>query len=202
MIATFLQRPRTPAEFLADAVRVLGLVSVVVALIGWQPVDAAVFGLVMIGLVAPRFLGVRPALDAAFGLSLLVAGWSSVLDLYRAISWWDLLVHFFTNGLIAAVLYILLIRVAYVPDPAAGPVPLGATVVLTVAVGVAAGVVWEWGEWAGHTFIDTTIFVGYTDTLSDLALGAAGSLTAGLAGRYLTAKSRFLGARSAVPAAA
>ena len=202
MIATFLRAPHTLAELLADAVRVLGLVSVVVALIGWTPVDAAVFGLVMIGLVAPRFLGVRPALDIPFGVWLLVAGWSSVIDVYRAISWWDLLVHFFTNGALAAVLYILLIRVGYVPDPAAGRVPLGATVVLTVALGMAAGVLWEWGEWAGHTFLDPTIFVGYTDTLSDLALGAAGSLTAGLAGRYFTAQSRFVGARSAVPAAA
>lgn len=192
MIATFLRPPRGPAELFADAMRVLGLLSGVVALIGWSAVDAAVFGLVLLGLVLPRFLGARPALDAAFALTLLVAGWSAVTDLYLVVRWWDLPVHFALNGLLAAVAYLLLIRLGYVPDPNAQRVPLAATVVLTVALGLAAGVLWEIGEWAGHTFIDETIFVGYTDSIGDLAIGGAGALAAGLAGQYLVGRSRFV----------
>ncbi len=63
MIATFVRPPRGAAEVVADAVRVLGLVSVVVAIVGWSPVDGAVFALVLLGLVLPRFLdrcGQRP----------------------------------------------------------------------------------------------------------------------------------------------
>ncbi len=44
---------------------------------------------------------------------------------------------------------------------------------------MAAGVVWEIGEWFGHTFIDTSIVVEYTDTIGDLAAGGLGSLVAG-----------------------
>lgn len=194
MIATFLRPPRGPAEVFADAVRVLGLVSVVVAIVGWSPVDGAVFALVLLGLVLPRFLGVRPGLDAAFGISLLVAGWSSVLDIYLTTKWWDLPVHFALNGLLAAVLYILAIRLGVVPDPAVDRVPIAAMAVLTVSFGLAAGVLWEWGEWAGHTFIDETIFVGYQDSLGDLAVGAVGALAAGLCGRFLTADSRWVAA--------
>jgi len=173
-------------------VRVLGLLSMVATLIWWAPVDAAVFALVQLGLVMPRFLGIRPALDIAFGISLLVAGWSAVLELYTHILYWDLLVHFTLNGLLAAVLYVLAVRRGAVPDPSTDAVPLGATVTLTVAFGLAAGVVWEVAEWAGHTFVDSGIYVGYTDSIADLAFGGLGALAAGLAGRYLSGASRYI----------
>lgn len=195
MIATFMRPPREAAEYLADALRLIGLLSVVVALVGWSMVDAAVFGLVMFGLVLPRFLGVRPALDVCFGLTLLVAGWSAVLDVYLAVRWWDIPVHFLLNGLIAAVAYVLVIRLRFVPDPDLERVPLAATVTLTTALGLSAGVVWEIGEWAGHTFIDETIFVGYRDSIGDLAVGGLGALAAGLAGRYLAGDSRSVDTR-------
>lgn len=191
MIATFLRPPRGAAELFADALRLIGVLSVLAALIGWSPVDAAVFGLVMLGLVLPRFLGARPALDVAFGVALLVAAWSSVLDVYLTTRWWDIPVHLALNGLIAAVAYLLLIRLEYVPDPHHSRVPL-ATVTLTVALGLSAGVLWEIGEWGGHTFIDETIFVGYADSIGDLAVGGIGAVLAGLAGRYLTGESRFV----------
>ena len=170
----------------------LGLLSILATLIWWSPVDVAVFALVQLGLVAPRFLGIRPALDAAFGVALLVAGWSAVLDLYTRVLYWDLVVHFTLNGLIAAVLYIVAVRAGAVPDPARERVPLGAIVGLTVAFGLAAGVMWELAEWVGHTFIDETIYVGYDDSIGDLAIGGLGSVVAGFCGRYLSAESRYV----------
>lgn len=201
MMATFMRPPRDAVEVFADAMRALGLISVVVAMVWWSPVDGAVFGLVLLGLVLPRFLGVRPALDIAFGVTLLIAGWSAVLDIYLTTRWWDIPVHFALNGTLAAVLYIMAIRFGVVPDPVTQRVPVAAMVVLTVCFGIAAGVLWEWGEWAGHTFIDETIFVGYEDTLGDLAVGAAGAAVAGLSGRYLAGESRWVG-QPAVAAAA
>jgi len=183
-------------------VRVLGLLSIVATLIWWAPVDVAVFALVQLGLVMPRFLGIRPALDAAFGIALLVAGWSAVLNLYTEVLYLDLVVHFALNGLIAAVLYVVAVRTGAVPDPARERVALGAIVALTVAFGLAAGVVWELAEWVGHTFVDETIYVGYDDSISDLTIGGLGSLVAGLAGRYLSAESRFVGAPAVARATA
>ncbi|MGC5171831.1 hypothetical protein ACLQ2Q_14385 [Microbacterium sp. DT81.1] len=192
MKATFLRPARGVAELCADGVRVLGVLSIIAAMIWWSPVDVAVFALVLLGLVIPRFLGIRPALDAAFGIALLVAGWSAVLDTYAQVRYWDLVVHFALNGLLAAVLYILAVRLAVVPDPATEQVSRGAIVSLTVAFGLAAGVVWEVAEWAGHTFVDPTIYVGYEDSIGDLAVGGLGALVAGLAGRYLSAESRYI----------
>ena len=45
-------------------------------------------------------------------------------------------------------------------------------------LGATAAVLWEIGEWAGHTFLDPSIYVGYADTVGDLAAGLAGSVVA------------------------
>ncbi|MCU1419444.1 MAG: hypothetical protein JWR57_613 [Mycetocola sp.] len=192
MIETFLRPPRGPAELAADGVRLLGVLSIVVAFLGWSALDVAVFALGLLGLVIPRFLGIRPSLDAAFGVTVLVAAWSALLDLYQAVPHWDILVHFTLNGLIAAVIYVLAMRCGVIPDPERSQVRLGSIVILTTAFGLAAGVIWEVVEWVGHTYIDQTIFVGYTDTVGDLAAGGLGSLLAGFAGRYLSARSRYV----------
>jgi hypothetical protein len=200
MIETFLRAPRGAAELAADGVRLMGVLSIVVAFIGWSAVDVAVFALGLLGLVIPRFLGIRPALDASFGVTVLVAAWSGLLNLYESIAWWDVLVHFVLNGLIAAVLYILAVRCGVVPDPETGAVRLRSIVTLTTVFGLAAGVLWEIVEWVGNTYIDETIFVGYADTIGDLAAGGLGALLAGFAGRYLTAQSRFISAKQPVRA--
>ncbi|AZZ56284.1 hypothetical protein [Rathayibacter iranicus] len=191
LVATFLQPPRTRGEWLADAVRGVGAASIVAAAIGWGLVDVAVLALAAIGLVVPRFLGIRPALDAAFGVALLVASWSSVLGLYEAWVGWDLVVHCVLNGLAAAVAYIVAARAGVVPTVSGARGPLAPAVVLCACFGTTAGVLWEWGEWAGHRFIDSSIFIGYEDTLGDLAAGTVGSLLAGLLLRFWSAKSRL-----------
>ena len=195
MIQTFLRVPRGAAEMTADALRLLGVVSIVVALIGWPWVDVAVFALALVGLVIPRFLGVRPGLDIAFCIIVLVAAWSALLELYDAFEYLDFVVHFFLNGLTAAVLYILAVRLEVVPDPTRTPVPLGAIVALTTAFGLAAGVIWELAEWIGYTYIDDSIFVSYDDTIADFAAGGLGSILAGLFGRYLVDESRYVPSR-------
>lgn len=195
MIETFRRAPRGPAELAADGVRVLGVLSIVVAFIGWSPVDVAVLALGLLGLVIPRFLGIRPALDIAFGITVLIATWSGLLNLYEAIAFWDILVHFALNGLFAAVLYILAMRCEVIPDPGEGGAPFRTVFTLITVFGLAAGAVWELSEWVGHTIIDETIFVGYDDTIGDIAAGALGSLLVALAGNYLSAESRFIPAQ-------
>ena len=186
MIENFLRAPAGRAELFADAVRVVGVLSLVAAGVGWGAVSFWVTALALLGVFASRFLGLRAALDIALGLTLLTAAWSSVLDLYAAIPAWDLVVHFAATGLIAAALYIAAQRRGIVPPVASVP----AAAVLTAAFGISAAVVWEIAEWAGHTYIDPTIFVGYTDTIGDLAAGAAGSVVAGCSMRLLTARGR------------
>jgi hypothetical protein len=174
----FLIPPRGVLQFGADALRVLGLVSVVVAAVWWSPTDAGVLAFVLLGLVIPRFLGMTAWLDIGACVALLVAGWSSVLDLYRAIEWWDLAVHATANAATAAMAYLLLVRVAVVAAPAQSP--RWVVVFLCSTLGLAGGAVWELLEWAGHTLLDDAIFVAYDDTIGDMAAGALGSLVIGL----------------------
>ena len=181
MIENFLRPSASRAELVADAVRAIGTLSLVAAGVGWGWVAFWVTALALLGVYASRFLGFSAALDTALGVVLLVAAWSSVLDLYAAIPVWDVVVHFAANGLIAAALYRLAERLRIV---ALGASPL-ATAVVTAAFGTSAAVVWEIAEWAGHIFVDVSIFVAYTDTVGDLAAGALGSIVAGCSMRYL-----------------
>jgi hypothetical protein len=175
-----IRPPLALAEVIADALRVLGLASIIVAFTVVGGTAIPLFALVLLGQLIPRFLGLRPALDIAVGVVLLVAGWSNPLELYRAIPQWDLVMHFSANGLIAVIAYLLFLRFT-----TADHRPMAGGVIVTTAFGVTAGVVWELGEWFGHTFIDSAIVVDYNDTLGDLAIGALGSLVAALVMPYL-----------------
>ncbi|SFI19332.1 MULTISPECIES: DUF2238 domain-containing protein [Microbacterium] len=185
MIENFLRRPRGVAEILADAVRVAGVLSILVAAIWWTGTDAGILSLALPALLAPRFVGVRPGFDIAYGVTVLVASWSNVLDLYRTITGWDLVVHTVCTGLIAAIAYLALVRWGIAPPPREAR---RAAVIFTAALGLAASAVWEIIEWIGKTFVTDEIFVTYTDTIGDMAVGALGSIAAG----FLVARVRLL----------
>jgi hypothetical protein len=189
-IETFLRPTRGTAEFTADAIRVVGALSIVAGGLGWGFVEVAVFALTLLGMLIPRFLGVRPGFDIAIGATLLLAAWCGVFELYTAIDGLDIVVHFAANGLIAALAFVVAVRFAVVPAVEAGRTALLRSALLTTTFGLAAGVLWEVGEWAGHTFIDSAIFVNYTDTIGDLSVGGLGALMAGLMIRWLTATPR------------
>ena len=188
---TFLRRPSGADEIAADALRVLGVLSVVAGGIGWGFVEVAVFALTLLGMLVPRFLGVRPGFDIAIGGTLLVAAWSGVFELYTSIDWLDVVIHFAANGVLAGLIFVVAARVGIVADVAPGTRSAIRSAVLTTAFGLSAGVLWEMGEWAGHTYIDSAIYVGYDDTIGDLAVGGLGSLLAGLCIRWLAAESRW-----------
>jgi len=145
---------------------------------------------------------VRPGFDIAIGGTLLVAAWSGVFELYTSIDWLDVVIHFAANGVLAGLIFVVAARVGIVADVAPGTGSAIRSAVLTTAFGLSAGVLWEMGEWAGHTYIDSAIYVGYDDTIGDLAVGGLGSLLAGLCIRWLTAESRWIGPRTEVAAPA
>jgi len=189
MIRSLLSRPSGAAEIAADAVRVLAVIGIVVAGIGWTPVDALSLAAVAVVMFLPRLLGLRPSVDIAFGLVALIAVWSSVLEIYITTRWWDLPVHFAANGLFAAVFTILLVRARVVADFRTLPRPMLSAAVTTTAVGMSLGVLWEVFEWYGHTFLDDEIYVAYVDTIGDLVWGSAGALLAGCLMPFLSGPS-------------
>ncbi len=186
MIASLLRRPRGPGEIAADLVRVAGVLSIAAAAIWWGVEDALIFVLVLLGLLVPRLIRVRPVFDIFFGITLLVAAWSGVLSLYASVTGWDIVVHFTMNGATAAMIYLLLARLRIVPLVDDDESPFVAVIILTVTFGFGTGALWELTEWAGHNFIDDAIFVAYDDTIGDLAAGGFGALVAGCAMKLLS----------------
>lgn len=189
MIRTFLWAPTGGAETVADALRVLAAIGIVVAGVGWGPAAGFSLAFVTVGMFLPRLLGVRPGFDIAFGIVALASVWSSVLDIYISTRWWDLPMHFLTNGLCAALVFIGLVRLGILADSARLSRPMVSTAVMTFALGLSLGVLWEIFEWFGHTFIDGEIFVGYVDSIGDLAWGGIGALLAGLSMPLLEGES-------------
>jgi len=177
-------------------VRVVGLVSFVVVSIGWGFVEGAVLALVLGGLMLPRMLGVRATFDIAVGVTLLLAAWSSVLGLYVTVPWVDIPAHLVLTGLLAA-LAVLLLRHIGLPLGEGSAHPAAESALVTASFGALLSVLWELGEWAGHTFVDSSIYVGYDDTVGDLVIGTVGSAVAGLLLPWLTADRRVAAASSA-----
>ncbi|HEU4758269.1 MAG TPA: hypothetical protein VFS72_16475 [Agromyces sp.] len=190
LLANLRQRPHGPAELVADGLRVVALVCIVVAGVGWGPLGAVSLAFVSAAMLLPRALGVRPGFDIAYGIIALVSVWSSVTDLYVTVKWWDLPMHFLMNGLAAAICYILFERTRVVAVASTLPRPLLSTALVTTAIGLSLGAFWEMFEWFGKTFIDGAIYVGYRDTIGDIVQGGLGSLLAGILMPVLIARPR------------
>jgi hypothetical protein len=177
----------------ADLLRVVGLASVAWSVGSRQWVDAALFALVVGGLVLPRLIAVPPVLDAVSGVVVLFAAWSAVLDLYVTYDWLDVVVHTIACGLVTASVHRLLVTRSVLPSPGERRLRRAGVgvVVMVLALGMLLGVAWEVGEWLGHTYLDHRIQVGYDDTMGDLLADGLGALLAGL----LVLRSARSGAR-------
>ena len=197
MIRTLLRAPAGPAEIVADLLRVVAVGSIFVAGAGWGLLSGLSFVSAFVVMLVPRLLRLRPAFDIAFGALILASTWSSVLNIYITTRWWDIPMHFATNGLSAALVYIVLVQIRVLADPSTLPHPTLSAALVTTAIGFSIGVFWEFFEWVGHNFIDHGILVGYDDSLGDLLWGGLGSLLAGFGMAYFMAEPR---ARAAEPA--
>jgi hypothetical protein len=180
MKANFLRRPHGAGEYAADALRVAGLLSVLLAAVVFQPTDAGVLAFALPALLLPRFVGARAWFDIASCATVLVAAWSNVIDLYTSVAGWDLVVHFACTGVLAVIVYLGLSRLRVVPDRRARGSLRRTPVVVATAIGLAISALWEMVEWAGWRFISDEIYVAYQDTIGDMAVGGLGALLGGV----------------------
>jgi hypothetical protein len=180
VIDNFLRPARSHAQMAADSLRILGTLSVLLALLLHGLTDAAIVAFALPGLMLPRFIGMRPWADIAVSGTVLVAAWSNVVDLYTRIWWWDIAVHIVCAGALAVVTYLFLAHRGTVAPPDAPGFTAAGSVVLTTAFGLALGALWEMIEWFGHAFLTTDIYVTLGDTIGDMAAGGVGALCAGL----------------------
>lgn len=158
----------------ADLVRLAALASVGLGTWWAGSLGFALFMLVLGGTMLPRALGSPQLLDWAFCLAILFGAWAAQLDWYATVPYLDVAVHAVANGLVATIGYRVLAHLGLLPAATSW----AGVVVVVSSLGGTLALVWELGEWYGHTFVDERIQIGYDDTIGDLAMGLVGSVAA------------------------
>lgn len=135
-----------------------------------------------VAVVVARLVNLPRVYDLAFVLAMYLAGWGEALGLYDVISWYDNLVHFLVPLLGAPVAYIALARLEVLPDPRDDTRTrhyVGIFVV-TLALGLAIGAVWEVIEWSSDNLLGSELSLSNDDTVGDLIADGLGSILGSL----------------------
>lgn len=160
-----------------DVLRLLTALSIPAAWIVSGPLSSLVMALAAGGTWVLRYYARSRSEDLAGQAVLFLGGAFSVLGTYRTIAWLDVVVHVSMLAVLTTMLGNMLVHHGMLP--AAGTRRQDCGLLLSVtALGVLFAVLWEIGEWAGHSFITPEVGVGYADTIGDLAAGLLGSLLA------------------------
>jgi hypothetical protein len=176
-----------------DGIDVLRLVifagAVFFALDGRVGAAAMLAGLGAVTLLG-RLVNLPRVYDLSLTLAMALQGFGETLGLYDQFVRFDDLVHFTLPMLTAPVVYIALARLDVVPDPRDEThvrhyVGIG---VVTFALGLTVGALWEIWEWRSDAWLGTDLSEGNDDTNGDLVRDSLGSL-AGAA--LLVAWARF-----------
>jgi hypothetical protein len=134
-----------------------------------------------IAVIAVRFMLLPRLYDLAFCLGFGLTGWGDALGLYDKIGFYDLVVHSLASFFFAPVLYILLARADVLPDLKQVTTAhhyIGVFVV-TLALGLAVGAVWEMTEYTSDHYLGTKLAKSERDTATDLMVDGLGSLCGG-----------------------
>ena len=113
---------------------------------------------------------------------MALQGWGTAFGAFETYEWYDVIVHFMLSAWTAPLLYLALARLSVVPD-LAGRSPRrhrAGIFVVTFALGLATGALFEIYEWIVNHLFGATLFVSYGDTIGDLAMDAAGAAAGGL----------------------
>jgi uncharacterized membrane protein YjdF len=121
---------------------------------------------------------------------MVLTGWGEATGLYDAVPWYDNLVHFLVPLLGAPVVYVALARLDVLPDPkdethARHYVGI---FVVTLALGLAIGAVWEIAEYFSDRVLGSQLSLGNADTVGDLLADGLGAV---LGAALLVAWSAF-----------
>jgi hypothetical protein len=134
-----------------------------------------------VAVIAVRFLLLPRPYDLAFCLGFGLTGWGDALGLYERIGFYDLVVHSLASFFFAPVLYILLARAEVLVDlrQVATAHHYVGVFVVTLALGLAVGAVWEMAEYSSDHFLDTKLARSERDTATDLIVDGGGAAAGG-----------------------
>jgi uncharacterized membrane protein YjdF len=111
-----------------------------------------------------------------------LTGFGDAFGAYQTFGDYDTVVHFLAPFFVAPVVYILLARIEVLRDmreESHGRHKLGIFVV-TFALGLSVGALWEGFEWTADHVFGSHLQVGLNDTMGDLAADASGSALGGV----------------------
>ncbi len=132
-------------------------------------------------LVAARLANLPRIYDLALIVAMTLTQGGEAAGLYDAWPWYDRVVHFVVPMLTSQVLYLCLARIEVLPDPQQETLRRhdAGMFVVTFAIGLAVGAVWEIFEWASDGLFGSDLSQGNVDTVGDLIADAGGSLAGG-----------------------
>ncbi len=173
------------SRWIRDPVDVVRLL-LVVAAIGFLAAGDTDGAILLGGAGALAWL-VRPvqlprAYDACLVTALTLQAGGEALGAYDSITWFDNLAHFSLPFFLAPTLDIALARADVVPDPKDDTETRHyvGIFVITFALGVALGGIWEIWEWVSDRSFGSSLQLGLDDTVGDLVADTAGSACGGL----------------------
>ena len=126
-----------------------------------------------------RLVNLPRVYDLSLTAGMALQGFGETFGLYDQFVRFDDLVHFTLPMLTAPVVYIALARLDVVPDPR-DETHLRHYVgiaVVTAALGISVGALWEIYEWRSDAWLDTALSEGNDDTNGDLVRDTLGALT-------------------------
>jgi hypothetical protein len=130
-----------------------------------------------------RAIDVPRPVDWAFCAAMFFQGWGNALHLFSKYWWYDNSVHITLPMSLAPILYIGFARLDVVPDPserAKTNSELAGMALITMCLGVTAASFYEIYEWVVDHWFGQNLFIGETDTVTDLADGFLGAALGGL----------------------
>jgi hypothetical protein len=134
-----------------------------------------------VAVLVVRPLNLPQPYDLSFCVALALTGWGDALGLYDRFGFYDNIVHFLVPMFFAPVLYIVLVRLDVLPELRERHERhhrIGIFVV-TFALGLAVGAVWEIFEWTSDRLFGSHLVHGAGDTASDLISDAGGAALGG-----------------------
>ena len=140
--------------------------------------------------VVARLVNLPRVYDLCLTAGMALQGFGETFGLYDEFVRFDDLVHFTLPMLTAPVVYIALARLDVVPDPR-DETHLRHYVgiaVVTAALGISIGALWEIYEWRSDAWLGTALSEGNDDTNGDLVRDTLGSL---VGAALLVAWARF-----------
>ncbi|WP_346618583.1 hypothetical protein [Blastococcus montanus] len=161
-----------------DVLRLVILGGAVVYALRGDPGAAAVLAVMGAVTLVARAVNLPRVYDLSVTLGMALQGFGEVWGLYDRYVRFDDLVHVTLPMLTAPVVYIALARLDVVPDPR-DETHLRHYVgiaVVTAALGITVGALWEVYEWRSDAWFGTALSEGNDDTNGDLVRDTLGSL--------------------------